>query len=51
VKALGKPALQARFSAQGVRLVGNTPEAFAAQIAAEREVWGKVIREANIKAQ
>ena len=51
VKALGKPELQTRFSAQGVRLVGNTPEAFAAQIVAERELWGKVIREANIKAQ
>lgn len=51
VKALGKPALQSRFSAQGARLVGNTPEMFAAQIASERELWGKVIRDANIRAQ
>ncbi len=51
VRALATPAMQARFAKLGARLVGNTPEEFAAQIRAERASWGEIIRAAGIAAQ
>ena len=50
VAAVKTPDVRARFAAIGVDVVGNTPEDFAAQIKAEIAKWGKVIRDANIKA-
>ena len=35
----------------GARLVGDTPEDFAAQIRAERAHWGEIIKAANIKPE
>ncbi len=32
----------------GADVVGNTPEGFSAQIAREREVWAKVVKQAGI---
>ncbi len=43
--------MQDRFAKTGARLVGDTPEHFAAQIAAERKAWGEIIKAANIKPQ
>jgi tripartite-type tricarboxylate transporter receptor subunit TctC len=40
-----------RFAKTGARLVGNTPDEFAAQIRAERTSWGEIIRAAGIAAQ
>jgi len=40
-----------RLDAIGFVPVGNTPEEFAAIIRVERARWGKVIKEANIKAE
>jgi tripartite-type tricarboxylate transporter receptor subunit TctC len=51
VRALATPAMQERFAKLGARLVGNTPDAFAAQIRAERASWGDIIRDAKITAQ
>jgi len=51
VRALATPAMQARFAKLGARLVGNTPDQFAAQIRAERASWGDVIRDAKITPQ
>jgi tripartite-type tricarboxylate transporter receptor subunit TctC len=51
VAALATPKMQARFADAGARLVGNSPEEFAARIRAERIGWEKVIREAKITAQ
>jgi tripartite-type tricarboxylate transporter receptor subunit TctC len=51
VRALATPAMQARFAKVGARLVGNTPDEFAAQIRAERASWGDIIRAAGIAAQ
>ncbi len=45
------PAMQERFAKSGARLVGNTPEEFAAQIRAERARWGEIIKAANITPQ
>jgi len=36
---------------RGMDIVGNTPQAFAALIAAERRKWGDIIKSANITAQ
>jgi tripartite-type tricarboxylate transporter receptor subunit TctC len=43
--------MQARFAKVGARLVGNTPDEFAAQIRAERASWGDIIRDAKITPQ
>jgi tripartite-type tricarboxylate transporter receptor subunit TctC len=50
IRALKMPDLRERFAAIGVDVVGNTPEEFAALIKAEIPKWGKVIKDANIKA-
>jgi tripartite-type tricarboxylate transporter receptor subunit TctC len=51
IAILKLPDVQARFAAIGVDVVGNTPDEFAAQIKAEVAKWGKVIKDANIKAE
>jgi tripartite-type tricarboxylate transporter receptor subunit TctC len=49
--AMQKPAMRERFAKTGARLLGNTPEEFAAQIKADRKMWGEVIKAADIKPQ
>jgi tripartite-type tricarboxylate transporter receptor subunit TctC len=44
------PAFKERFDGQGVIPVGNTPEEATAFLRAEVAKWGKVIRDANVKA-
>jgi tripartite-type tricarboxylate transporter receptor subunit TctC len=51
IKVLQLPDVKARFAAIGVDVVGNTPDEFAAQIKAEVTKWGKVIKDANIRAE
>jgi tripartite-type tricarboxylate transporter receptor subunit TctC len=51
IAILKLPDVQARFAAIGVDVVGNTPDQFAAQIKAEIAKWGKVIKDANIRAE
>ena len=43
------PEVQARLEDMGLQAVGSTPAEFAATIKRDYPVWGKVIREANIK--
>ena len=50
-EAVRTPAMQERFAKTGARLVGDTPEQFAAQIRAEYKAWGDIIKAANIKPQ
>jgi tripartite-type tricarboxylate transporter receptor subunit TctC len=49
VKAIRSPATIQRVGQSGARLVGNTPEEFAAYIAAERAKWTGIIKAAGIK--
>jgi len=49
--AVRTPAMQQRFATTGARLVGDTPAEFAAQIKAERAMWGGIIKAAGIKAE
>ena len=51
VKALASPDLRAQFADQAVVAAGGTPEEFAALIRADYDKWGKVIKDANIKAE
>jgi tripartite-type tricarboxylate transporter receptor subunit TctC len=48
---LALPDVKERLPALGFEVVGSTSEEFAARIKAETEIWGKVVRAANIKAE
>ena len=45
------PDMRGKLASQGFEPVGNTPEQFAAYIQSEITKWGKVIREAGIRAE
>jgi tripartite-type tricarboxylate transporter receptor subunit TctC len=51
VRVLKLPDVKARLADLGLDVVANSQEEFAALIKEEIIKWGKVIREANIKAQ
>ena len=51
VKILATPDTREKLSAQGFEPVGGTPAEFAAYIKSEISKWGRVIREAGIKAE
>lgn len=51
VRALQDPVAKERFIADGAETVGNTPEEFAAIIAADLRKWAKVVKDAGIKPQ
>ena len=48
-KALEDPAVKKRIEETGSLIIANTPEQFAAQIAAEFEVYKKVVETAKLK--
>jgi tripartite-type tricarboxylate transporter receptor subunit TctC len=48
--ALKMPDVQQNLTAQGYGVIASTPEEFAAFLAAEHEKWGKLIKEAGLKA-
>ena len=50
IKILGMPDVQAKLVTQGAIPGGNSPQVFAAFVKSEIEKWGKVIRDANVKA-
>jgi tripartite-type tricarboxylate transporter receptor subunit TctC len=49
LEALRSPQVKEQLAAQGLALVGDTPEQFAAYIKAEIEKWGRVVKQAGIK--
>jgi tripartite-type tricarboxylate transporter receptor subunit TctC len=49
--AVRQPAMRERFAKTGARLLGNSPAEFAVQIRQDRQMWGEIIRAANIKAE
>lgn len=51
VKVLGQPELRRQFAAQGIDIVGGTPEEFAAYIRREIEKWARVIKESGARAE
>ena len=50
-KALDAPDVKARLAGLGAEAVANTPSDFAAMIKTESAKWGKIVRDANIKAE
>jgi tripartite-type tricarboxylate transporter receptor subunit TctC len=48
--AMQQPEMRARLFAQGVEPLTGPPDELRKLLAREREVWGKLIREAGIKA-
>jgi len=48
---LGEPAVKARFEPLGVAVAGSTPAELAARARADAELWGPVIKAANIKGE
>ncbi len=51
VKILRSPEIRERLLSMGAEPVGSTQEQFAAFIKSEVAKWGKVVRDANIKAE
>jgi len=51
VRVLKDPAIAERLSGMGATAIGNTPEEFGAVMRADSEKWGRLIREAQIKAE
>lgn len=49
-EVLRTPAVQARFAAMGVELVGDTPQEFTATIEAESHKWKEVVRRSGARA-
>jgi tripartite-type tricarboxylate transporter receptor subunit TctC len=49
VAALGSAPVKERFKTLGLETIPGTPQQMAAYAKAEREKWGKVIRDGNIK--
>jgi tripartite-type tricarboxylate transporter receptor subunit TctC len=50
VKLVALADVQKRLDDLGFQVVAGTPDEFAARIKVEMEKWGKVIRDAKIKA-
>ena len=51
VKVLQDASVSAKLTAMGATAVGNTPEQFGAVMRADSEKWGRLIAEANIRAE
>lgn len=50
-KAIQSPEMAKRLIAEGSEAVGSSPQAFAAHIRAEHEMWARVIKKAGIRGQ
>jgi tripartite-type tricarboxylate transporter receptor subunit TctC len=50
-KVLAAPATAERLAALGAEPLAGPPQDVAALVTADRERWGKVIREGNIKPE
>ena len=50
-KILAQPDLQKKFEGQGAETVKMTPDEFGRFIKMEMTKWGRVVKEANIKAE
>jgi tripartite-type tricarboxylate transporter receptor subunit TctC len=51
VKLLRDPAIAEKLSGMGATAIGNSPAEFATIMKADSEKWGRLIREAHIKAE
>jgi tripartite-type tricarboxylate transporter receptor subunit TctC len=49
--ALEDPTLRERLAREGAVPLPSTPEEYAADIAAEEQMWGKIVRDAGVKGE
>ena len=49
--ALGEPAVKAKFEPLGIVVASSSPQALAERVRSEFELWGPVIKAANIKGE
>ncbi len=45
------PTLRERLAREGAVPLPSTPEEYAADIAAEERMWGKIVRDAGVKGE
>jgi tripartite-type tricarboxylate transporter receptor subunit TctC len=50
-KVLAMPEISKRLAADGLEPVGSTPEQFRAFLAADKRKWGRVVKDADVKAE
>jgi tripartite-type tricarboxylate transporter receptor subunit TctC len=50
-KALAEPAVKAKFEPLGVAVASSTPEQLGARMKTEVELWGPIIKAANIRGE
>jgi len=51
VEALQTPEVKTYMATAGIEIVGSTPEEFGAFFRAERDLWGRVVRETGAKIE
>jgi tripartite-type tricarboxylate transporter receptor subunit TctC len=51
IKAIASPEVKQKYADLGVTAVSSSPEEFRAYIQSEMDRWGKLIKEAGIKAE
>lgn len=51
MKVIGTPEARKKLSDLGFVVVGSTPDDFAKQITSQTAKWGKVVKDAGIKAE
>jgi tripartite-type tricarboxylate transporter receptor subunit TctC len=51
IAVLGEPAIRGRFDALGVTIVGSSPGDLAARLRSELDMWGPIIKAANIRGE
>jgi tripartite-type tricarboxylate transporter receptor subunit TctC len=49
-KALKNPEIAKKLDAQGIDIVGGSPEVARAHISKQMDIWAKVVKDNNIKA-
>jgi tripartite-type tricarboxylate transporter receptor subunit TctC len=50
-RLLNRPDVKQKFLDTGIEAVGNSPEEFAGTVSSDMARWGKLIKEAGIRAQ
>ena len=50
-QALGNPGVRAKLAGLGAEPIANSPAEFALMIKSETAKWGKIVKDANIKAE
>jgi len=50
-RALESPGVKAKLAGLGAEPVANTPADFEAMIKVETAKWGKIVKDANIRAE